>query len=95
MNGDTQWINCRNNTLVEINKWIQLLQSQNGDNSIRMRKSWHTEIPSIQGPWTPFTHKDPSLNLESFPNQLQSQPIDVDKSATEKLLELFEQQKIK
>lgn len=95
VNGDRQWVNCRNNTSEEIRKWIELLRGQNGDSSaLRLRKMWHTDRPSIQGPWTPFTHRSPELNLVTFPQANLSRPLDVKQSATEKLIELFEQQKL-
>lgn len=55
---------------------------------------WHTDQPSIQGVWSPFTHQNPELNLVVFPDEKLSKPLDIEQSATEKLLELFEKQKI-
>jgi hypothetical protein len=45
-----------------------------------MRKMWHTDYPSIQGPWSPFVNRDPQLNLAEFPNvsQILSQTLVVD-----------------
>lgn len=62
---------------------------------MRLRKMWHTDLPSIQGPWTPFMLRSPDNNLKSYPNSEQSRPLDIQPSATEKLIELFrEQQKL-
>lgn len=95
MNGERQWVNCHNNTSAEITKWAELLRGQNGDSSaLRLRKMWHTEHPSIQGVWSPFTHQHPQLNQSHFPVEQLSRPLDVQPSATEKLLELFERQKL-
>lgn len=95
VNGERQWVNCRNNTSEEIRKWIELLRGQNGDSSaLRLRKMWHTDKPSIQGPWTPFTHRNPEMNLVVFPTENLSKPLDIEMSATEKLMELFQKQKI-
>lgn len=55
---------------------------------------WQTNKPSIQGPWTPFTHRHPSMNLVQFPDEILSKPVDIEKSATEHLIEIFEKQKI-
>lgn len=55
---------------------------------------WHTDKPSIQGCWTPFTHRNPELNLAVFPVEKLSKPLDIEQSATEKLIELFEKQKL-
>lgn len=53
----------------DIVKWMELLRTQIHDSpSVRLRKLWHTEFPSIQGPWTPFTFRDPKLNVAKFPN---------------------------
>lgn len=95
MNGERQWISCHNNTSEEINKWITLLRGQTGDSStFRLRKMWHTDAPSIQGPWTPFTHKAPELNVVHYPTESLSRPLDVQPSATEELIRLYEQQKL-
>lgn len=69
VDGQQHTIFCRNYTREEVNKWIELLKTQVGDYSaLRFRKMWHTDHPSIQGPWTPFTFKDPALNLVEFPD---------------------------
>lgn len=95
VNGDRHWINCRNNSNDEIIKWIELLRGQNGNSGdLRLRKMWQTNKPSIQGPWTPFTHRHPSMNLVQFPDEILSKPVDIEKSATEHLIEIFEKQKI-
>lgn len=93
VNGDRQWINCRNNTNEEISKWVNLLRLQSGDtSSIRYRKTWQTEQPTIQGVWTPFTSQNPAFNLVEFPEQELSELLNKEQSATEKLLQLVEQQ---
>lgn len=48
---------------------MELLRTQsfNGE-TLRLRKHWHTEFPSIQGPWSPFTFKNPKDNITVFPN---------------------------
>jgi large subunit ribosomal protein L43 len=95
VNGDHQWVNCRNHTREEIQKWINLLRTQNGNSSaLRYRKMWHTDVPSIQGAWTPFTPKNPLHNLVVYPSNELSQPQAEEKSATERLIEMFEQQKL-
>lgn len=76
-------------------KWIELLRGQNGNSSsMRLRKMWHTDKPSIQGVWTPFTHRNTELNLVVFPASNLAKPLDVEQTATEKLMELFEKQKL-
>lgn len=95
VNGDKDNISCHNLTREEIIKWINLLKTQSGNSrNFRLRKLWHTDYPSIQGPWTPFTFKDPKLNLATYPDEELSKPAHLSKSATEQLIELFKQQQI-
>lgn len=84
----------RNNTVEEVSKWFNLLKLQNGDTSaMRYRKHWHTEMPSIQGVWTPFTHRNPPNNLVEFPDTKLGEVLEREKTATEILLELVEERK--
>uniref|UniRef100_A0A182USU8 Large ribosomal subunit protein mL43 n=1 Tax=Anopheles merus TaxID=30066 RepID=A0A182USU8_ANOME len=90
LNGERTWINCRNNTREEISKWIQVLKQSNGRaEEMRLRKHWHTDVPSVQGAWTPFTHRHPSANVTDFPCKELSELKLEEQSATEKLLELY------
>lgn len=73
---------------------MNLLKTQSGSSGTRLRKLWHTDYPSIQGPWTPYTFRDPALNLATFPNVELSNAPNQQKSATQELLELFEKQKL-
>lgn len=94
LNGDRHWLCVRNNTEEEVTKWVNLLRTQNGNSSAtRLRKMFHTDVPSIQGPWTPYTHANPALNTTNFPDDGLSKPVDIEQSATEKLLEIYEKQK--
>lgn len=53
----------------DIVQWMELLRTQYQDgSSLRLLKLWHTEFPSIQGPWTPFTFKEPSLAQAQYPD---------------------------
>jgi len=62
-------MNVANYTRNDVVKWMELLRTQIHDSaSVRLRKLWHTEVPSIQGPWTPFTFREPEVNLTQFPN---------------------------
>lgn len=69
VNGGRQWMSVANYSRDDIIKWMELLRTQiHNSSALRLRKMWHTDFPSIQGPWTPFTFKDPKLNLAQFPN---------------------------
>ena len=35
---------------------------------MRFIKPQRTDNPSIQGPWTPFTHEAPEINLAKIPS---------------------------
>lgn len=69
VNGETHWMSIANYSREDIVQWMELLKTQyhNGPD-YRLLKLWHTDFPSIQGPWTPFTFKEPSLNQIQFPN---------------------------
>lgn len=96
VNGEREWINCANDSREEIIKWLYLLRGQSGTSlDMRLRKLWHTDHPSIQGPWTPYTFRDPTFNLATFPNEELSQSLNRPKSATQQLLEIFKSQQPK
>lgn len=93
VNGNREWLSCHNNTRDEVIKWLDLLRTQNGNSSdIRLRKMWHTDMPSIQGPWTPFMLRNPNCHLIDYPNLESSYPIDVDRSSSDILIKMFEKQ---
>lgn len=93
VNGDKQYIHCPNFTSEEVSKWLNLLRTQAGNSeNYRLRKLWHTDHPSIQGPWTPYTFKDPAQNLVSFPNAELGNVLHQPQTATQKLLDIFKDQ---
>lgn len=95
LNGERHWLCCSGRTEDEITKWIDLMRTQNCNSSeVRLRKHLHTDIPSIQGPWSPYTHWNPELNNIQFPDKELSKPINLEQTATEKLQEIFAQQKL-
>ncbi|XP_016928070.2 large ribosomal subunit protein mL43 [Drosophila suzukii] len=95
LNGEREWMSCRNSTQEEISKWIDLLKTQNGSSSsLRLRKMWHTDVPSIQGPWTPFLLRSPDAQGQVYPSEDASKPLETPQTATEKLIELFRQQQL-
>ncbi|KAF9416659.1 hypothetical protein HW555_006089 [Spodoptera exigua] len=95
LNGDRVWMNMHNKTHSEIIKWIDVLRTQQGDNSsTRLRKYQYTDYPSIQGPWTPFTFKNPALNTAQLPSQTFGANDRLPMTATEQLRLMFEAQKL-
>ena len=93
LNGERYWMSVANYTREDIVQWMELLRTQYQDgSSLRLLKLWHTEFPSIQGPWTPFTFKEPSLAQAQYPDRKLGAPIKVGTTATEELLKLYKQQ---
>ncbi|XP_043600665.1 39S ribosomal protein L43, mitochondrial [Bombus pyrosoma] len=93
LNGETHWMCVADYSRQDIIQWMELLKTQyhNGPD-YRLLKLWHTDFPSIQGPWTPFTFKDPSLNQVKFPDKEIGKAIKLKPTATEELIRLFEEQ---
>lgn len=94
LNGEREVISCHNFSSQEMIKWLNLYTTRSGIPLKRYLKMWHTDCPSIQGVWSPFTNLDPALNTAQFPSPKLSSPVWVEKSATEELLEKIKQQKI-
>lgn len=95
LNGERHWkcVSCLGEE--NIAKWIDLMRTQNQNSSeTRMIKHWNTKMPTIQGVWTPFTHLHPDVNVAKFPDAKYSTPMNLKPSATDKLLEIFAQQKL-
>ena len=54
-------VEVKNKTPEETEEWIERLRHESGVKVQKIRQFWHTENPSIQGTWTPFLNKPPSL----------------------------------
>lgn len=93
LNGEREVISCHNFTSQEMVKWLSLYSTRSGIPLMRYIKMWHTDCPSIQGVWSPFTNMDPALNTVQFPSEELSRPVHVEKSATEELLEMIKDKK--
>ncbi|CAJ0944632.1 unnamed protein product, partial [Ranitomeya imitator] len=66
LNGSIREEPINSKTAEEIAQLIQKMASQSGLDIIRIRKPYHTDSPSIQGQWHPFTNKPTSMNLRFF-----------------------------
>lgn len=96
VNGDRRWMSAHNRSDEEILKWLNLMTLQAGDTEqIRYRKNWHTDLPSIQGPWTAFCHQNPAFNVAEYPNEELGKKLDIPESASEKLLRIVKEQQSK
>jgi large subunit ribosomal protein L43 len=95
LSGDRQWIPLSNCDRDHVNWWIHSLLTQQGDPQWRLLKQMHTDSPSIQGIWTPFTNKSLDRTLRTYPDPDLIEMEYPQMTATEQIQELFEQQKTK
>ncbi|XP_039272773.2 large ribosomal subunit protein mL43-like [Styela clava] len=56
LNGRTEIVTLNKLTEDEISKKCEDLKDRSGLEIMRRRKNIHTDVPSIQGEWTPFTN---------------------------------------
>ncbi|XP_056411833.1 39S ribosomal protein L43, mitochondrial [Hyla sarda] len=66
LNGHIREVEINSKTAEEIAELIQKMARQSGLDIIRIRKPYHTDNPSIQGQWHPFTNKSTCINVQSF-----------------------------
>ncbi|XP_063817980.1 large ribosomal subunit protein mL43 [Pseudophryne corroboree] len=66
LNGTIREEDINSKTAVQIAELVQKMANQSGLDIIRIRKPYHTDNPSIQGQWHPFTNKPSSINVRSF-----------------------------
>lgn len=57
MNGAVREESLNSKSVEEITTLVQKLATQSGLDIIRIRKPFHTDSPSVQGQWHPFTNK--------------------------------------
>lgn len=69
VNGNTKEELLTNKTSQQVLEVLTKLTDQSGQDIIRIRKPFHTDSPSIQGQWHPFTHRPPSVGLIRPQNQ--------------------------
>jgi large subunit ribosomal protein L43 len=68
VNGEKDYLSCHEFNREEVLKWLSYMTTRSGIPVMRFRKYQHTDYPSIQGVWTPFTHQAPELNVAQFPH---------------------------
>ncbi|XP_043569003.1 39S ribosomal protein L43, mitochondrial isoform X1 [Chiloscyllium plagiosum] len=66
VNGSMREEPLNRKTAEQVGQLIQKMASQSGLDIIRIRKPYHTDNPSIQSQWTPFTNKPSVLNMHDF-----------------------------
>ncbi|XP_053306396.1 39S ribosomal protein L43, mitochondrial [Spea bombifrons] len=66
LNGTVREEAINSKSAEEITQLIQKMANQSGLDIIRIRKPYHTDNPSIQGQWHPFTNKPTSITIQDF-----------------------------
>lgn len=61
LNGNVREEIVTSKTSAQVSELLTKLTNQSGLDIIRIRKPFHTENPSIQGQWHPFTNRPPSI----------------------------------
>ncbi|KAM6897885.1 large ribosomal subunit protein mL43 [Xenentodon cancila] len=61
LNGNVREELVTSKTSQQISELLTKLTNQSGLDIIRLRKPFHTDSPSIQGQWHPFTNRPPSI----------------------------------
>nr|XP_015818245.2 39S ribosomal protein L43, mitochondrial [Nothobranchius furzeri] len=61
LSGNTKTEPVANKTSQQILEVLTKLTNQSGLDIVRLRKPFHTDSPSIQGQWHPFTNRPPSI----------------------------------
>ncbi|MED6274187.1 39S ribosomal protein L43, mitochondrial [Characodon lateralis] len=69
LNGNTKEELVTNKTSQQVLEVVTKLTDQSGLDIIRIRKPFHTDSPSIQGKWQPFTNRPPSAGFIRPQNQ--------------------------
>jgi len=87
VNGNTVHLNVAQQSSTEVCQWLEHLRCRSGENILRLRKTWHTDTPSVQGIWTPFTNLDPRLAVTSLPDERLSRRL-APESATDYVLKV-------
>lgn len=95
LGGQRQWIPLSNCHREHVNWWVHSLLTQQGDPQWRLIKQMHTDTPSVQGIWTPFTNKPLDRIQRNYPDpqlvEMEFSPV----TATEQIRALFDEQKKK
>ena len=68
VNGETEILSAKCMSERELRQWLEVARGCSGEPVARLRKTQHTDRPSIQGVWTPWTNVPPQTNLETFPS---------------------------
>ncbi|XP_065583235.1 large ribosomal subunit protein mL43-like, partial [Artemia franciscana] len=90
LNGHRELISLDDFSKEDVYRWSEYLRMREGMPPMRFIKPQRTDNPSIQGPWTPFTHEAPEINLAKIPSEELGRAHNLPPTATEIILEMQE-----
>jgi len=93
LNGEKLWQGLNREDYDVVSEWIDYYKNHSGKNYLVQKKYEYTENPTIQGMWHPFVNVEPEIATAKFPVDELSKPFGLQKTASQHLKELFEQQK--
>jgi len=91
LNGEKFHQSLHNYPCDEVSGYMEMYRGQSGVEYSAQDKYSYSDHPSIQGYWSPTTHKDPNDNLMKYPGDLTSNNDEV--TATQMIQQMFSQQK--
>jgi large subunit ribosomal protein L43 len=89
LNGERHWMSLQNCEMEEVAKWLEVLSTSASEGNIRYKAFQHTDNPSVQGVWTPFTYKTPDHNIMEFPNAQFRDPENTLPTASDVVLKRY------
>lgn len=88
LNGNWHWMNLRDMKADQMLEWLNYHVERSGEELKRLRKPSHTDWPSIQGVWTPYTNLPPHLATTQWPNKERGEFTSNLTTGTEQVLKL-------
>jgi len=89
LNGGREWISLTAMPCEEVIRWIEVSRTAAGYGEMHFKTYQHSDTPSIQGPWNPFTHESPSKNVMQFPHEEMRDPINLKPTATDIIKKMY------
>lgn len=85
LDGNKQHLNCHHMSSSQVDAWLDWFLTRSGRDIYKLHRPTASSRPSVQGIWTPFTFRDPKLNVTQFPSEDLSRFVPSQPSATEQL----------
>jgi len=89
LNGGREWMSLDCMERNEVYKWLDIHRTKAGYPDMHFKNYQHSDIPSIQGFWTPFTHKPADRAVLSYPQESLNTPLNLKPSTTEIVSKLY------